>query len=72
MSVNEWELRPGGMLVQRKEEISSAHDASPSPSAGSSMLKLHVSFGPQHHQVSIPSQASFGKILINPWSLCKF
>ena len=60
MSVNEWELRPGGMLVQRKDEISSAHDASPSPSSGS-LLKLHVSFGPQHHQVSISSQASFGK-----------
>ncbi|KAH9309416.1 hypothetical protein KI387_037327 [Taxus chinensis] len=49
----EWELRPGGMLVQRRDD--GATPAGP-------MIKVKVSHGSYQHEVSIPAQATFGDL----------
>uniref|UniRef100_A0A0D6R9Z7 Ubiquitin-like domain-containing protein n=1 Tax=Araucaria cunninghamii TaxID=56994 RepID=A0A0D6R9Z7_ARACU len=49
----DWELRPGGMLVQRRDEGAAA--AGP-------MIKVKVSHGSYQHEVSIPAQATFGDL----------
>lgn len=49
-----WELRPGGMLVQRRD----VGDAS----SGIMMIKIKVSHGCYHHDITIPAQASFGDL----------
>ncbi|MCO5558931.1 hypothetical protein L7F22_012522 [Adiantum nelumboides] len=52
----DWELRPGGMLVQRRDPSSD-----PSPSSGP-LLKLKVSYGQRQHDITIPSEATFGEL----------
>eukprot|EP01018_Ginkgo_biloba_P009889 Gb_09360 [translate_table: standard] len=53
----EWEMRPGGMLVQKRE-----HSAS-DPALGSSpTIKLRVTYGSSMHEVSISLQATFGEL----------
>lgn len=47
----DWELRPGGMLVQKRN----AGDAASSP-----MIKIKVSHGSYHHYITIPAQSTFG------------
>lgn len=49
----DWELRPGGMLVQRRDDGAAA--AGP-------MIKVKVSHGSYQHEVSIPAQATFGDL----------
>lgn len=48
----DWELRPGGMLVQKRQSL----DSSSSP-----MIKIKVSHGSYHHEVTVPAQSTFGK-----------
>lgn len=50
----DWELRPGGMLVQKRN----AGDAASGP-----MIKIKVSYGSYHHDITILSQATFGNHL---------
>lgn len=47
----EWELRPGGMVVQRRTDDSSnvPHD-----------IRVRVKYGSVHHEISINSQSTFG------------
>ncbi|KAI8523542.1 hypothetical protein RHMOL_Rhmol13G0082300 [Rhododendron molle] len=45
----DWELRPGGMLVQKRGLGSS----------GDSMIKIKVSHGSSHHEINVPSQSTF-------------
>ncbi|KAH7285694.1 hypothetical protein KP509_33G041400 [Ceratopteris richardii] len=52
--VIDWELRPGGMLVQRRATVGKAN-----PSLGP-LIKVKVSYGACQHEVSIPSYATFG------------
>ena len=47
----DWELRPGGMLVQKRE----AGDASAGP-----MIKINVCHGSYHHDITVPAQSTFG------------
>ncbi len=47
----EWELRPGGMLVQKRD----AGEASSGP-----MIKIKVSHGSYHHNITVPAQSTFG------------
>ncbi|KAK6234603.1 hypothetical protein SCA6_009940 [Theobroma cacao] len=48
----EWELRPGGMLVQKRN----VGDVSSGP-----MIKIKVSHGSYHHDITVPAQSTFGK-----------
>lgn len=51
----EWELRPGGMLVQRRSTLTDCAVAGP-------MINIKVSHGSYHHDLIVPSQSTFGKI----------
>ncbi|XP_039054071.1 BAG family molecular chaperone regulator 4-like isoform X2 [Hibiscus syriacus] len=51
----EWELRPGGMLVQKRN----MGDASSAP-----MIKIKVSHGSYHHDIALPAQSTFGDLKI--------
>jgi len=48
----DWELRPGGMLVQKRQ---------PLESSSSTMIKIKVSHGSYHHHFTVPAQSTFGK-----------
>ncbi|KAK4435270.1 BAG family molecular chaperone regulator 3 [Sesamum alatum] len=61
-----WEVRPGGMLVQRRTSDSNQN------SGHVPNIKVRVKYGSSYHQVSISSQASFGelkKMLAGPTGL---
>ncbi|EOY34551.1 hypothetical protein QUC31_018398 [Theobroma cacao] len=49
----EWELRPGGMLVQKRN----VGDVSSGP-----MIKIKVSHGSYHHDITVPAQSTFGDL----------
>ncbi|XP_047155506.1 BAG family molecular chaperone regulator 4-like [Vigna umbellata] len=49
----DWELRPGGMLVQKRQSL----DSSSSP-----MIKIKVSHGSYHHELTVPAQSTFGHL----------
>ncbi|KAH7838148.1 hypothetical protein Vadar_022587 [Vaccinium darrowii] len=49
----DWEMRPGGMLVQKRGSGSSG---------GGSMIKIKVSHGSYHHDITAPSQSTFGDL----------
>ncbi|XP_062086291.1 BAG family molecular chaperone regulator 4-like [Humulus lupulus] len=51
--VIDWELRPGGMLVQKRD----IGDASSGP-----MIKIKVSHGSYHHDITVPAQYTFGDL----------
>ena len=53
-NVAEWELRPGGMLVQKRNS-----DANKS---SSSIINVKVKYGSSSHQIHISSHASFGQL----------
>lgn len=50
----EWELRPGGMLVQKRDPDSDGDRAA-------SIIKLRVKYGSSLHEIHISPQAAFGK-----------
>ncbi|XP_012442822.1 BAG family molecular chaperone regulator 4 [Gossypium raimondii] len=49
----EWELRPGGMLVQKRNMA----DAASAP-----MIKIKVSHGSYHRDIAVPAQSTFGDL----------
>ncbi|XP_044473712.1 BAG family molecular chaperone regulator 4-like isoform X2 [Mangifera indica] len=49
----DWELRPGGMLVQKRD----AGDGS-----SRAMIKIKVSYGSYHHDLTVPAQSTFGDL----------
>lgn len=49
----EWEIRPGGMLVQKRNI-----DVTQNPI--SSFIKVKVKYGSTYHEIRISSHASFG------------
>ncbi|KAL2550340.1 BAG family molecular chaperone regulator 2 [Forsythia ovata] len=62
---NEWELRPGGMLVQKRTD--SDQNLVPPPT-----IRVHVKYGSIYNQIRISSQATFGelkKMLTGPTGL---
>lgn len=61
----EWELRPGGMLVQKRDPHADATHAGP-------VINLKVSYGRAYHHVSITANSTFGdlkKLLIQDTGL---
>nr|ACU18631.1 unknown [Glycine max] len=65
-NVAEWELRPGGMLVQKRNLDLNQNSAS------KSTIKVKVKYSSSYHQIQISSHASFGelkKMLTEPTGL---
>lgn len=54
---NEWELRPGGMLVQKRNPDSDQNRLPPPPT-----IRVRVKFGSIYHEIYINSQATFGEL----------
>ncbi|KAJ7975662.1 BAG family molecular chaperone regulator-like protein [Quillaja saponaria] len=52
----DWEVRPGGMLVQMRTSESD-RNSGPPPT-----IRVRVKYGPFYHEVSISSQATFGEL----------
>ncbi|XP_073159427.1 BAG family molecular chaperone regulator 2-like [Henckelia pumila] len=50
-----WELRPGGMLVQKRSEVD--NNSVPPPT-----IRVRVKYGSIYHEIRISSQASFGEL----------
>lgn len=51
---SEWEMRPGGLLVQRRTAYS---DVNPVPPP---TVRVRVKYGSTNHEVNISSIATFG------------
>lgn len=51
----DWEMRPGGMLVQRRTADSDRNSVPPPPT-----IRVRVKYGSTYHEVNISSQATFG------------
>lgn len=49
----DWELRPGGMLVQKRDD--GVGSAGP-------VIKIKVSHGPYQHELALPAQSTFGEL----------
>lgn len=62
----EWEVRPGGMLVQKRDDVV---DDTAAASTGGPTIKITVSHGPARHEVHVPAQSSFGNLLYSYPSL---
>lgn len=54
----EWEMRPGGMFVQRRE-VDDDDDSSNGP-----MIKISVAYASSQHEVFLPAQSTFGESLL--------
>lgn len=54
---NDWELRPGGMLVQKRNPDSDRASAPPPT------IRVRVKYGSIYHEMNISSQATFGKTI---------
>ncbi|WVZ11247.1 hypothetical protein V8G54_015777 [Vigna mungo] len=64
--IAEWELRPGGMVVQKRNSDVNQNFTS------KSIIKVRVKYGSSYHHIQISSHASFGelkKILTEPTGL---
>lgn len=56
-SGEEWEMRPGGMLVQKRNPDLDRNAAPPPPK-----IRVGVKHGSIYHEISISSAATFGKL----------
>lgn len=61
----EWEMRPGGMLVQKRSD--NVKDLPPVPN-----VRLRVAYGALRYEISVNSSATFGKISSPDLSLSIF
>lgn len=52
-----WEMRPGGMLVQKRTD--SDQNRPPPPT-----IRVRVKYGTIYHEINISSQATFGKFFL--------
>lgn len=57
-AAHDLELRPGGMLVQKRNPDSDRNSIPPPT------IRVRVKYGSIYHEISISSQATFGKIFI--------
>lgn len=63
----EWELRPGGMLVQKRNADADQNSA-PAPT-----IRVRVKYGSTYHEIYISSQASFGTFIsLNSFRVSKW
>lgn len=51
----DWEVRPGGLLVQKREVGCPAAASAPT-------IKIKVSHNSCHHDVIVPSESTFGNV----------
>ncbi|KAG6576744.1 BAG family molecular chaperone regulator 1, partial [Cucurbita argyrosperma subsp. sororia] len=66
----DWELRPGGMLVQKRTPDSDG-ESTPTPTP-TPTIRVKVKYGSTYHEISISSQGTFGelkKMLVGPTGL---
>lgn len=61
--IAEWELRPGGMVVQKRNSDVNQNFTS------KSTIKVRVKYGSSYHHIQISSHASFGKFIFRKFSL---
>lgn len=54
---NEWEMRPGGMLVQKRDPDGDPTRIPPPPT-----IRVRVKYGSIYHEINISSQATFGEL----------
>ncbi|KAL6337584.1 hypothetical protein AAG906_037177 [Vitis piasezkii] len=61
----EWELRPGGMLVQKREDGDNnggvGGGGGGDSGSGSAMINIKVCHGSNHHQLHVPIQSTFAQ-----------
>ncbi|KAK4582350.1 hypothetical protein RGQ29_025510 [Quercus rubra] len=60
----DWEMRPGGMLVQKRDDVV-VDDGASAPAAesiGGPTIKVTVCHGPAHHVLHVPAHSTFGDI----------
>ncbi|KAF8006077.1 hypothetical protein BT93_K0392 [Corymbia citriodora subsp. variegata] len=55
----DWEMRPSGMLVQRREEEGAACDGA---GGNGPVVKINVSYGSSQHEIFAPSRSTFGEM----------
>lgn len=53
VGLKEWELRPGGMLVQKRSDAEQSRAPPPT-------IRVRVKYGSIYHEIHISSQATFG------------
>ncbi|KAA8539877.1 hypothetical protein F0562_026569 [Nyssa sinensis] len=53
---SDWELRPGGMLVQKRNPDSDQNRVPPAT------IRVRVKYGSTYHEINISSQATFGEL----------
>ncbi|KAK9060902.1 hypothetical protein SSX86_018082 [Deinandra increscens subsp. villosa] len=53
---NEWEVRPGGMLVQKRDPDEEQNRVPPPT------IRVRVKYGSVYHEINISSQATFGEV----------
>ncbi|WRX24641.1 Ubiquitin-like domain - like 10 [Theobroma cacao] len=63
----DWELRPGGMLVQRRDgqedhHHKHDHETAAADSSFGPMIKINVSYGPAQHELYVPAHSTFGEL----------
>ncbi|RID46870.1 hypothetical protein BRARA_I03509 [Brassica rapa] len=58
---SEWEVRPGGMLVQRRDDSPSSSDPQ-HPAVFVQTIKINVSHGSSHHDLPVSAHATFGDV----------
>lgn len=54
----DWEMRPGGMFIQRREAGDDDYNDGP-------MINVSVSHGSSQHEVYLPAQSTFCEILFS-------
>ncbi|OMO97616.1 hypothetical protein COLO4_14493 [Corchorus olitorius] len=65
----DWEVRPGGMLVQRRDEQEDHlhphkdNHETVAASSGGPMIKINISHGPAQHELFVPAHSTFGSFL---------
>ena len=60
-NAGQWEMRPGGMLVQQRNSDANNPTFNPIPT-----IRVRVKYGSSYHDIYVSSQASFGtKKLLN-------
>ncbi|KAF8099788.1 hypothetical protein N665_0237s0042 [Sinapis alba] len=62
---SEWEVRPGGMLVQRRDDASDPHplqDPNSASAVFAQTIRITVSHGSSNHDLHVSAHASFGDV----------
>ncbi|XP_022767793.1 BAG family molecular chaperone regulator 4 [Durio zibethinus] len=66
----DWEVRPGGMLVQRRDDQEDDDDdlhhkhnhETSAASSGGPIIKINVAHGPAQHELFVPAHSTFGEL----------